>query len=610
MIDVVLFITHKKTQCGVYDFGLSIVNVLKQSSKFNFIHAECDSFTELQAAIELNKPTAIVYNYIPKVMPWAASKIAPRLLKNNLTDIYIPQIGIMHEFTQTVSDKATNYKNKYLPGFSSRLTNSIFDFYIAPDPTLLLKNPFVYKTGRLIPVYENKFKVSNELTIGSFGFATNNKGFEDIIELVQNEFDEATIRLNISSADFGDKEGIQAKLIADNCKSLVKKPGIQLKITHDFLDKNTLLDFLAQNTCNVFLYKDKQNRGISSTIENAMAVKIPIAVSDSIMFRHVLDTTPSICVSSTNLKTIISNGFKPLQKHYDEWNEANLLWEYERILTSVLFRVKNTSKPKIGIGRRVLSFYYRLLSMPDKSFTWLRNSNKITEDDMSIDKSIKYQAVSLPEGNTLNRILDNNARELYKSAISKLFQVVPKTMAKKIPEANVQQAFVLDTVYRYLSDYKNPKLLCVGSYEDTASMTLIRMGHNVEEIDPMLNYYLQEYYTKPNIQKDTYDIVFSTSVIEHDPDDESFVNCIDGLLAPGGVCVITCDFKDGWKLGELKPDVDERFYVQNDLKQRLLNSMPNCKLVDVPNWDCPSPDFFLEGKYNYTFATFVVKKNG
>ena len=60
---------------------------------------------------------------------------------------------------------------------------------------------------------------------------------------------------------------------------------------------------------------------------------------------------------------------------------------------------------------------------------------------------------------SLNRILDNKARTLYAPAIEKLTELVPKTMSKKIAEANVQQAFVFDTVYRYLSQYQNPKLL-------------------------------------------------------------------------------------------------------------------------------------------------------
>ena len=135
------------------------------------------------------------------------------------------------------------------------------------------------------------------------------------------------------------------------------------------------------------------------------------------------------------------------------------------------------------------------------------------------------------------------------------------------------------------------------------------MGFVVEEIDPVLNYYLQEYFTKPSTIKNSYDIIFSTSVIEHDPDDESFIKCIAELLAPGGVAVITCDYKDGWKVGEPKPEGNARFYTQHDLRDRLLPLMSNCQLVDEPQWDCHNPDFNYLGKYQYTFATFVVKKN-
>jgi len=183
-------------------------------------------------------------------------------------------------------------------------------------------------------------------------------------------------------------------------------------------------------------------------------------------------------------------------------------------------------------------------------------------------------------------------------------------MAKKIPEANVQQAFVFDTLYRYLPKYENPKILCVGSNEDTALMSLIKMGFKIEEIDPVLNYYLQEYITKPSTIKNSYDLIFSTSVIEHDADDESFIKCIAELLAPGGMAILTCDYKDGWKPNDPKPECDIRLYTQQDLKNRLLQLMNNCYLIDEPQWDCPYPDFHYQGKYQYTFATFVVQKSG
>lgn len=604
----ILFVSHKKAQCGVYEFGKNITDILLSSKKYDFVRVECSSLSELKSSIAKNNPSAIVYNYIPPVLPWIATRTAKVFYKNNLTSIKVTQIGVIHEVTQQVADLATAYRKKLIFGRTKRLYNSLFDFYIAPDPTLLLRNNLVYKTGRLIQSYQNTFPVPPKIIVGSFGFATPGKGFEKIVRLVQQEFDEAIIRFNIPAADFADKNGVGARDTAERCRAIITKPGIELVVSHDFLDNKGILDFLAKNTINIFLYEDISDRGLSSVIDMAMAVQRPIAISDSIMFRHVLDVEPSICVTKNDLRTIIKNGFEPLQKHFNEWSAENLLWDYERILDSIFAKQQQPLKSRRSFAGKLYSKWRKFLSKPDKTFTWLRGSKEIARDDMSTTGVQSYCPIKISDGVSLNRILDNSARELYKPAIDKITELVPETMAKKIPEANVQQAFVFDTVQRYASHYKNPKVLCVGSYEDTASMSLIKMGMKVEEIDPMLNYSLQEYFTKPSTTQNSYDIIFSTSVIEHDPNDESFIKCVNDLLAPGGVFIMTCDYKEGWIPGDSKPDVDVRLYTQQDLKDRLLLLMQDCNLVDEPQWDCPNPDFNFLGKYQYTFATFVVKK--
>jgi len=607
MIKKILFVSHKSAQCGVYEFGRNITDVVQNSKLYQFIRVECSSIDDLKIALAEYDPAAIIYNYYESVMPWIATRIGPRGYKNNVAHIPIPQIGMIHEITQQVADTATNYRKTTMLSVTN-LNNCLFDFYIAPDPTLLLKNPSVYKTGRLIPTYQNDYPIPQKPVIGSFGFGTPKKGFEKIVELVQQEYNVADIRFNIPFAEFGDRDGASARSIAAKCKDLIKKPGITLTITHDFMNHKALLNFLAQNTLNVFLYEDENGRGLSSTVDLALAVQRPIAVSNAKMFRHVLDIHPSICIQNNTLKTIISNGYEPLQKYHHEWNADNLLWDYERILNSVFQKRKDHLNTNMSVLRSLKSIYKRVFSIPDDTFTWLRNSEKTTEDDIFVDFSAQYQPIQIPIGDSFNRILDNSARSLYKPAINKLTELVPKTMSKKISEANIQQAFVFDTVFRYLSQYQKPKLLCVGSNEDTASMSLIKMGYLVEEIDPIINYSLQEYFTKPSTVKQSYDIIFSTSVIEHDPDDESFVKCISDLLAPGGVAIITCDYKDGWEKSDPKPEVDIRLYTQSDLKYRLLPLMRGCRLVDNPQWDCPNPDFIYLNKYRYTFASFVVVK--
>lgn len=602
----ILFFSHCNSKCGVYEFGRSVFDVLRNSRKFEFIWTEVSSLDEVLAAINRESPELVIYNYYPSVMPWLTTKLGPRLYRNNIARMPVLQVGIIHEITQPVADSATAYRNDYIVGGGRKLTNSLFDYYIAPDPTLRLLNPLVYKTGRLVPRYDNRFLLPKTTTIGSYGFGTPNKGFEKIINTVQQEYDDAIIRFNIPPADFADKNGVLARAIGDKCRRLVFKPGIRLSITHDYMSHDAVLDFLAQNTINAFLYEDQGGRGISSAIDSALAVQRPVLISDASMFRHLSDVEPSVRLSQSTLGSIVKNGFAPLKKYYEEWGPDNLLWEYERILGAMLARGRYEPASEKSVLKKMRFRINRALSRPNKSFSWLRDSDVVLEGGAGPLVPAQYSPL---EGETrLNRILDDSARKLYAPAMSKLAELAPKTIAKKIPEANVQQAFVLDTVYRYAKKCAAPKVLCVGSYEDTAAISLKKLGIKLEEIDPVLNYSLQEYFTKPTTAKNSYDIIFSTSVIEHDPDDELFMGCIDSLLSPGGVAILTCDYLDGWELGDPKPGCNERFYTKHDLQVRLLATMPNCVLVGSPSWDCVSPDFNYLGKYKYAFATFVVKK--
>lgn len=609
-LKTILFVTHTKKQCGVFQFGSDIFDTLIESTKYNFIKLECNSLSQLTEEVRKIEPHVIIYNYHPSVMPWLCTKISKGIYKNNIVGIGCTQIGIIHEITQQVADTATAYRNKYILGGSEKKLNSLFDFYVGADPTLLLKNPYVFKTGRLVNTFINENSAGSSFVpiIGSFGFATPNKGFEKLVLKVEEEFDEAIIRINMPSADFGDVDGNKARQIAENCKNIITKKGITLQITHDFLGDKKLAEFLAGNTVNAFFYTDKTGRGISSAIDKALGAKKPIVVSDCPMFRHILNTKPSVCIDDLSIKQVIKNGFSPLKPFVEEWNNENLIWEYERILDTIF--IKGTHrKYQDKITNRIRNNFRKIFSLPERSFTWLRSTLPNDKDNFIEDSKLKYTPITLPDGPQFNIILDDKKRVLYEPVVEFLTKIVPQTMSKKIARANVQQAFVFDTVYRFMIETNASKLLCVGSYEDTASMSLVKMGYNVEEIDPMINYFLQDYYSKPTVKKSSYDIIFSTSVIEHDPDDESFIKSIEGLLAPGGIAVITCDYKDGWKVGDLKPDVDARLYTKADLEKRLLSYLPNSCLVDLPNWECPNPDFIFQEKYIYTFATFVFKKN-
>jgi hypothetical protein len=203
----------------------------------------------------------------------------------------------------------------------------------------------------------------------------------------------------------------------------------------------------------------------------------------------------------------------------------------------------------------------------------------------------------------MNIILNDTQREKYKTVIEELFTLCPETIKRKIPRANIQQAFVLDTV-RALSN-KNDKLLCVGSYEDTASEALIKLGFNVVAIDPNVNMSLEIFFNQTN---EKYNVVFSTSVIEHVEHDEVFLDQICKLIQSGGYGVLTCDFRDDYNGNKNKPGEDYRLYTKNDLLIRLKKILTNNSCVLYGDIDYDHPPDFQYGIYTYSFASYVFKK--
>lgn len=207
-----------------------------------------------------------------------------------------------------------------------------------------------------------------------------------------------------------------------------------------------------------------------------------------------------------------------------------------------------------------------------------------------------------------NTVLDDTARRHYRPIIDMMFAVVPDMMRRKIFTANVQQAFVLAATLQLTPSPERSKMLCVGSYEDTAYATLLAMGYDVEGIDPNVNGQDLAAFVRTHPSAfGTYATIFSTSVIEHVPDDEGFAQDIASLLAPGGVAVLTCDYRDAWQPGEPLPPTDERFYRSVDLRSRLPAAMPGCSFIDDPDWERFTPDFSY-GTCSYSFASLCLRK--
>jgi hypothetical protein len=206
----------------------------------------------------------------------------------------------------------------------------------------------------------------------------------------------------------------------------------------------------------------------------------------------------------------------------------------------------------------------------------------------------------------INRILTDADRNVLAPVIQSMWNTCPDMMARKISEANVQQAFVLNQVRLLMRYKKDATCLSVGCFEDTAFETLKREGYDVIGIDPHIDFDLHSYLNDKN-RVAGYDIVFATSVIEHVKNDEEFIADMCKLLNSGGHGILTTDFKDDYRKGDAVPS--ERFYTRDDLEVRLRNILKlyNCDLIDEPDWT--EKDSFVYQGHHYSFATFVFRKS-
>jgi hypothetical protein len=132
----------------------------------------------------------------------------------------------------------------------------------------------------------------------------------------------------------------------------------------------------------------------------------------------------------------------------------------------------------------------------------------------------------------------------------------------------------------------------------------------LDAIDPALNVDLRQYCEQHPELYGRYNIVFSTSVIEHVEKDETFVRDMISMTAPGGYAVLTCDFDDKWRPGQVKPSTDVRLYTKEDMA-RLIAAMGDVELVDEPDWTRDHLDFTISEagiEMRYAFATLVVRR--
>jgi len=303
-----IFYNSQKSLCSIWESGKMCYDALNNSKLFTIDYSE-DKFID-------SSYDFAIFNHHYVVNNWMNEHIICKFNK--------PTFCIVTEVS-----------------FSSNPIESIpqyFSHYIVLDPTIN-ETDRIHSFGRPLEDFTisnvDNEKFDSEIPrIFSFGFATLGKEWHKIIELVQNDYDKAFIHFNIPPGTYipDDMHKTTIENIKKECKNVLKKPEIYLKITQENLSKEELIKLCATKTINCFYYNRQHifSSGLSAVTDQAISSGRPLFITSDSTFRHIhkyINYYPHITIKEAIEKT--KSG---VLKMKENWSKFNFLNKFETIL--------------------------------------------------------------------------------------------------------------------------------------------------------------------------------------------------------------------------------------------------------------------------------------
>jgi len=305
----VLIVNHSEQTCGVWQFGKRFSDLASRSTKIEYIYREVLDFGTFANTVNELQPNMIIYNWYPVTMKW-------------LPESFVRDTKYFKHFFNWHDGFVRQHYDGYI--FSGAGEKDPDARRIYEEKSFIIPRPLFD--------YDGVYSKNSIPHIGSFGLSGWHKGFPDLVTMVNETFDDAVLNIHMPFAFFGDAQGVEGQKIAAMCRELNTNPNVQLNITHHLMSTKELLNFLVKNDINAFLYQ-AQSEGLSSVLDYALSVKKPIAITNSMMFRHIVND--EIVVGKDNsLVDIMNRGTKPVEKYYKMWSTERFVKELDNVVES------------------------------------------------------------------------------------------------------------------------------------------------------------------------------------------------------------------------------------------------------------------------------------
>jgi FkbM family methyltransferase len=301
-----LFLNTARARCSIYESGRMVFEAMVGSDVYDLDYQEVDfDHREVSCAYAF-----YVFNYHDTTsMSWLDTRCIRELPGTKIAIVL--EVAPNNPFVRTPPND--------------------FDAYVVLDPTVARLNSTVYPfprplemppAGGLAPRHEHP-------VIGTFGLPTNGKGFDRIVDAVNDEFVHATVRMNIPPGDYIVEEQRQEVEAALDTIRRRAKPGIELAITREFKSKPELIQWCSDNTLNVFLY-DRAMAGLAATTDQAISSGRALAISTNETFRHIHRFVPPYPFRS--LKESIALSEPEVAQMREAWSKDKFRAAFETLL--------------------------------------------------------------------------------------------------------------------------------------------------------------------------------------------------------------------------------------------------------------------------------------
>lgn len=390
-----IFVNTEKANCSIYESGKMVHDCISQSDLYALDYIELNEIdiekTRVSKKITLkstgskNTSSAFINDLTLKADFWVFNYHPYTMAPHFPQDLLACAEGL--KFT-IVLEVEPNNPLKFVP-------SGCFNSSIVLDPTAVRTNgvhPFprplngTPRTG----VYHNR-----EIPIiGSFGLGTPGKGFEHVIEAVNQEFDRALVRINIPKAEHADPHTFPihnknySLHISNICKKIAK-PGIDVEFTHEFFDDRSLLDWCSENDLNFFHYCRRQS-GLSATTDQCILSGQPLLVSSNDTFRHIHPYIPPYPIYS--LKKAMNETIDIVSKIQKEWSKESFYNTFAAMLSDFDLFDDNLGKNIRKIKEKRKNYTVLFMSSPDNKRKKVFGGNNIASSDQT-----QFEALPRPD---------------------------------------------------------------------------------------------------------------------------------------------------------------------------------------------------------------------